>query len=122
MTSYQAHQHYPMEVAVLQQVEPRIVGGSTAVLAVIANNQLYIANVGDSRAILVYERTDSTLAVQQLSVDHGVENEEELRRLEGLGLSREDLRRAGRLGTQENTRSIGDYYIKRGYKNVDTLA
>ena len=122
MTSYQAHQHYPVEVAALQQIEPRIVGGSTAVLAVIVNNQLYVANVGDSRAVLIYEKADSTLAVQQLSVDHGVENEDELRRLEGLGLNRGELRRAGRLGTQENTRSIGDYYIKRGYKNVDILA
>lgn len=122
MTSYQAQQHYPGEVSALQQIEPRIVGGCTAVLAVIAGNQLYVSNVGDSRAILVYERTDSTLAVQQLTVDHSVENEDELTRLEGLGLNREDLRRAGRLGTQENTRSIGDYYIKRGYKNVDTLA
>ncbi len=121
MKSYQAQQLYPMEVAELQKLEPKITGGCTAVLAVIANKQLYVANVGDSRAILIKQRPDGTLYTEQLSVDHSVENEEELTRLEQLGLSRETLKRAGRLGMQENTRSIGDYYIKDGYKDVDTL-
>ena len=58
---------------------------------------------------------------EQLTQDDGVENEGELRRLELLGLKREDLLKAGRLGTQENTRSIGDYYIKEGYRDVDSL-
>lgn len=121
MKSYQAQQMYPMEVSELQKLEPKITGGCTAVLAVIANKHLYVANVGDSRAILIRERPDGTLSAHQLSVDHCVQNEEELSRLEQLGLSRENLKRAGRLGMQENTRSIGDYYIKEGYKDVDTL-
>ena len=121
MTSYQAHLNYPMEVAELQMLEPKINGGCTAVLAVIANQQLYVANVGDSRAVVIREKSDGTMCAEQLSVDHGVENENELTRLEGLGLSRDNLKRAGRLGMHENTRSIGDYYIKKGYKDVDTL-
>ena len=81
-----------------------------------------MANVGDSRAILIRERPrDRTLYAEQLSVDHCVENEHELTRLEALGLNREKLKKAGRLGMQENTRSIGDYYIKQGYRDVDTL-
>ena len=112
-----------MEVAEIQKLEPKITGGCTAVLAVIANKKLYVANVGDSRAVIIRERRDTgTLYAEQLSVDHSVDNEEELSRLVSLGLSRDNLKRAGRLGTQENTRSIGDYYIKSGYKNVDTLA
>ncbi len=121
MKSYQAQQLYPMQVAELQKIEPKITGGCTAVLAVIADKHLYVANVGDSRAILIKERHDGTLHADQLSVDHCVENEDELTRLEQLGLNRENLKRAGRLGMQENTRSIGDYYIKGGYKDVDTL-
>lgn len=98
-----------------------LTGGCTAVLAVIVNNHLYVANVGDSRAILVREAEDGSLLEEQLSVDHSVENEEELERLEELGLDREQLLKSGRLGTCENTRSIGDYSIKGGYKNVDSL-
>ena len=92
-------------------------------LAVIVNNALYVANVGDSRAVLVTEGRDGrhTLSVDQLSVDHGVENEEELRRLERVGLDPKQLIKSGRLGMHENVRSIGDYSIKGGYKDVDTL-
>lgn len=121
MKSYQAYQFYPLEVARLQELEPKISGGSTAVVAVVYNKRLFVANVGDSRAVLVREKPDGTLVAEQLSVDHGVQNEEELKRLEGVGLKREGLLEAGRLGSQENTRSIGDYYIKTGYKDVDTL-
>lgn len=105
----------------LQEVEPKLTGGCTAVMAVIINNVLYVANVGDSRAVLVYEDSRKFLHTEQLSVDHTVENEDELKRLETLGLSPSNLIKAGRLGTQENTRSIGDYSIKSGYKEVDSL-
>ena len=121
MKSYQAYLTYPVEVARLQELEPRIAGGTTVVIAVICNNTLYIANTGDSRAILVNENEQGLQQVVQLSVDHGIENIDELRRLVSLGLDRNQLERSGRLGSQENTRSIGDYYIKEGYRDVDTL-
>lgn len=121
LSSYQALQQYPYEVSQLQEIEPKLTGGCTAVLAAIVNDMLYIANVGDSRAVLAYEQPNGTLAVEQLSVDHSVENENELKRLEALGLDPKELIKAGRLGMQENTRSIGDYSIKQGYKDVDTL-
>ena len=121
MKSYQAQQTFPVQVARLQQLESKISGGCTAVVAVITNNRLYVANVGDSRAILAYEESDGSLQVKQLSEDHGVENEQEMQRLMALGLDREQLKKSGRLGTQENTRSIGDYSIKGGYKDIDVL-
>ena len=70
---------------------------------------------------MIKERPDGTLAAEQLTQDDSVENDRELMRLEALGLRREALLRAGRLGTQENTRSIGDYNIKEGYRDVDSL-
>ena len=54
-------------------------------------------------------------------MDHTVENEDELFRLQFLGLDPEDLKKTGRLGSQENTRCIGDYGIKQGYKDVETI-
>lgn len=112
---------YPQEVARLQELEPKIAGGTTAVVAVIYNEQLYVANTGDSRAYILEELPNGTLGGHQLSTDHGVENEDELVRLQALGLDINELKKSGRLGTQENTRSIGDYCIKDGYKDVDIL-
>ena len=90
-------------------------------VVVLTNNRLYVANVGNSRAILAHEDKNGSLLVKQLSEDHVIENEQELKRLVALGLDREQLKKSGRLGTQENTRSIGDYSIKGGYKDVDVL-
>ena len=72
---------------------------------------------------VVYQEHDQpALHVKQLSGDHGVENEEEeLKRLSDLELDSEQLIRMDRLGTQENIKSIGDYSIKGGYKDVDVI-
>ena len=59
--------------------------------------------------------------MQQLTVDHNTKNEGELHRLEKCGLNPRGLQKSGRLGTQQNTRSIGDYSIKGGYHNLDIL-
>jgi len=121
LTSYEAYMRYPHEVKQLQEIEPKLTGGCTAVMAVVIDKVLHVANIGDSRAILLKEDAKGNLVMEQLSVDHTVENEEELRRLESLGLSPKELIKAGRLGTQENTRSIGDFSIKEGYRDVDSL-
>ena len=121
MKSYEAHITFPIEVARLQQLESQISGGCTAVVAVVKQDVIYVANVGDSRAILVYETSDGALQVSQLSEDHDVQNEGELKRLSKLGLDRRELKKSGRLGTQENTRSIGDYSIKGGFRDVDVI-
>ena len=61
------------------------------------------------------------LVVEQLSKDHNTANDEELRRLAECGLDPTELRRARRLGYQQNTRSIGDYSIKGGYADVESI-
>ena len=90
-------------------------------VAVLTSDRLYVANVGDSKAILACKENDGSLQVKQLSVDHDVDNEQELERLTALGLDREQLKKSGKLGTQKSTRSIGDYMLKGGYKDVDVL-
>ena len=54
-------------------------------------------------------------------MDHNTSNDGELRRLAECGLDPATLRRARRLGYQQNTRSIGDYSIKGGYADVETI-
>jgi len=121
MNSYEAQMAFPAEVARLQELESQISGGCTAVIVIIKQHVIYVANVGDSRAILVYKTSDGALQVSQLTEDHDVQNDNELKRLSKLGLDPQALRKSGRLGTQENTRSIGDHCIKGGYKDVDVI-
>ena len=91
-------------------------------LAVLDSGQrLQVANVGDSRALLCYLTESGQLRTEQLSVDHTTSNEEELTRLQALGLDREKLCRSARLGMHQNTRSIGDYSIKGGYRDHDVI-
>jgi TAK1-binding protein 1 len=121
MPSYQAYQLYPELVSELQDIEPLLAGGTTVVIAVVVDGVLYVANTGDSRAVLVRKTPDGTYSFEQLSTDHTVDNPDELKRLSDLGLNAEELKKAGRLGMQENTRCIGDYSIKKGYTEVDIL-
>lgn len=66
--------------------------GTSAAVALIVNNKLYVANVGDSRALLCKTDKHGVHKVIQLSVDHDLTNEDELLRLENIGL---DLPKGG---------------------------
>ncbi|EDO48298.1 predicted protein, partial [Nematostella vectensis] len=122
LSSYEAYKQYPRQVERIQELQEHISGGTTAVVALIFNNKLYVANAGDSRALLCKQLEDSSLQVQQLSKDHDTQNEEELLRLARLGLDIVQIQRNRRIGSQENTRSIGDYCVKGGYKDFDILS
>ena len=56
---------YPEKVSRLQEIEPEIAGGTTAVVAVIVNGLLYVANTGDSRAIVV-RNTENVQIIDQV--------------------------------------------------------
>ena len=79
---------------------------------------LWASNVGDSQIVLFKGGEDSC---QLLSEDHTTENEVELQRLQDLGLNKDELIKNKRLGSCENTRSLGDYCLKFGYKEVDSI-
>lgn len=122
LSSYEAYQKFPDHVARIQALQDEISGGTTAVLALIFQNKLFVANVGDSRALLCRVTPEGNLSVQQLSVDHVTNNKQELERLAKLGLDIQQILRNHRIGNQENTRSIGDYGVKGGYKDFDILS
>ncbi len=61
------------------------------------------------------------LRVLQLSTDHSLCHEEELRRLQDLGLDVDELQQVGKIGNHSYTRTIGDYHIKGNYKSVKIL-
>ncbi|XP_063681482.1 TGF-beta-activated kinase 1 and MAP3K7-binding protein 1-like isoform X2 [Bolinopsis microptera] len=124
--SYEAYQAYPDEIHRLGEIEDQIKGGTTVAVAVIHENTLYVANVGDSRVILCtyVPGTDSNVEfkIDQLTEDHTTANDNELDRLSQLGLNRQQIQTKRRVGSMETTRSIGDFAVKWGYKDFDILS
>ncbi len=82
--------------------------GCTACSALITPNDIYIANSGDSRAVLAKQQDKKVTAVE-LSVDHKPELPEERRRIEKAGGFVEDNRVKGILNL---SRSLGDLEYK----------
>ncbi|XP_028727007.1 TGF-beta-activated kinase 1 and MAP3K7-binding protein 1 isoform X2 [Peromyscus leucopus] len=105
----------------LKTLERETSGGAMAVVAVLLNNKLYVANVGTNRALLCKSTVDG-LQVTQLNVDHTTENEDELFRLSQLGLDAGKVKQVGIICGQESTRRIGDYKVKYGYTDIDLLS
>lgn len=73
-------------------------GGAGVVLALVRAGRegrggaLFVAHVGDTRALLGRTDDNSVLRVVQLTVDHSLHNEDELLRLSQLGLDVNKLR------------------------------
>lgn len=61
-------------------------------MALVFGGKLYVANVGDSRALLCKTDNNQVLRVIQLSVDHDLRNEDELLRLSHLGLDIDSIK------------------------------
>lgn len=84
--------------------------GSTATVALIhdsaAGKVLYVANVGDSRAVLV-----GGPVAKQVSVDHHATNKSEVERIEGSGGC---IFRKRVYGVLSVTRAFGDHELKSG--------
>lgn len=66
MSSYEAFHKYPEQVERIQELNDKITGGTTAVIALIFNNKLYVANAGDSRAVLCRQVDGTSLQVDQV--------------------------------------------------------
>jgi len=86
--------------------------GSTACAAVITKEQVYVANVGDSRCVL----SKKGLAVD-LSVDHKPNTPREKARIEAAGLDIEDGRVKGELNL---SRALGDLRFKNNSRLCST--
>ncbi|MEQ2305706.1 PHOsphatase [Ameca splendens] len=69
----------------LKELEQEVSGGATAVVALILNNKLYVANVGTNRVLLCKSSSDGQNQVLQIGRPHCTDNEDELQRLAALG-------------------------------------
>ncbi|KAL1273450.1 hypothetical protein QQF64_029312, partial [Cirrhinus molitorella] len=106
----------------LKALEQEVSGGATAIVALILNNKLYIANVGTNRALLCKTTTDGQNQVIQIGRAHTTDNDDELSRLAQLGLDPVRLKQTGLISGQSSTRRIGDYKVKFSYTDIDVLS
>lgn len=120
LTSYEQYQKYPDVVEQLNTLNSQLSCGTTAVVALVTSNRLYVANVGNSRALLCKTDMYGVHKVIQISVDHDLSNEDELLRLYNLGLKYEKGLTC-HLGNQESTRCLGNYLLKRNYTEFEEL-
>ncbi|XP_066362206.1 protein phosphatase 2C 51-like [Miscanthus floridulus] len=81
--------------------------GSTAVVAVVGQRRIVVANCGDSRAVL----SRGGVAVP-LSTDHKADRPDEMQRVEAAGGRVINWNGYRVLGVLATSRSIGDYYLK----------
>ena len=78
--------------------------------------------LGCSRALLCTTDPEGVLRVVQLSVDHDINNQEELDRLASIGTDIEGLLGIGTIGDSNTyTRTIGDHDIKTRIREVEAF-
>ncbi|CAH0597607.1 unnamed protein product [Chrysodeixis includens] len=109
-------------LARLKEIDVHLSGGAAVVIALVHANKLFVAHVGDTRALLCRTDDNAVLRVVQLTVDHSLNNEDELLRLQQLGLDVNKLRNAQYLGNQTGTRCLGNYLVKGVYKAFPTIS
>eukprot|EP00249_Psilotum_nudum_P018350 c26762_g2_i1 orf=873-1715(+) len=110
------------------RAKPQIaVVGSCCLVGVIEGNRLYIANLGDSRAVLGFVGKENRRVVaKRLSAEHNVCNEEVRQELEAqhpddkhIVVLKEGVWRVK--GIIQVSRAIGDIYLKKPELNRDPL-
>ncbi|KAL4710044.1 hypothetical protein ACJJTC_011629 [Scirpophaga incertulas] len=106
----------------LKEIDQHLSGGASVALALVRNGRLFVANVGEARALLGRADHNMVLRVVQLTLDHALHNEDELLRLQHLGLDLNKLRNAQYLGNQTGTRCLGNYLVKGLYKAFPTIS
>ena len=89
--------------------------GSTATVVLIQDNKIYCANVGDSRAYIIYDNY-----MKQITVDHKCTVPEEAERIRKCGGKITKNRVQGQLVL---SRSLGDLYCKKfGVTNIPDIS
>lgn len=106
----------------LQELEQEVRGGATAVVALILNNKLHIANMGTDRALLCRSSADGQNQVLPIGRAHSTDNEDELQRLATLGVDSALVRQAGQIAGHNSTRRLGDYRAKIHYSDIHLLS
>ena len=101
--------------------------GTCALISLIINNKLYTANLGDSKAILLSENnnTNENYEYKKISKVFNCRKKEEQKRLKEKWPDMNDIYKCKRKkicyvkGRLQPTSSLGDYYLKSPFYNLE---
>ncbi|OTF84090.1 hypothetical protein BLA29_004429 [Euroglyphus maynei] len=113
--------HYPKIQQKLNEYTKKLSFGFSCVITIINTVKIYVANIGDTRAILCFEH-DNMIRSQELSTRHDLSNPSELRRLESISIETEVLNLNQRIGNMSLTRCLGNLRLKNSYKKYSDLS
>lgn len=119
LSEYEIAQNYQQVLDELNKINQELTVGASVVIALIYKKKLYIANLGNSRALLCKNDDNNVLRVTQWSVDHDLSNPDEESRFKSLGL---DVKALKKNNAVHATRCIGNYMGKGGYKDSTFLS
>lgn len=109
---------YPKLNERLKQLKKKLSMGFCCIIAVINTRRIYVANIGDNRAIIC--KDDNNLSIE-LSIRHDFKNQDEIERLKNLSIDIEAMLKNQRLGNMSLTRCLGNIIIKENYQNFIDL-
>lgn len=116
---------YPRIADQYNEISRELSLGFSAVVSLVYNKRLYVANIGDTRAILckkvLNDSGEDRIVCVELTVKHNLDNNEEIRRLSHIGLDTEFLRSKGEIGNMLLTRCLGNLWLKNFYTDIDDL-
>lgn len=119
LNQYEVTKQYKHVLDELSMINEELGTGVSIVVALIYKEKLYVANIGNCKALLCKNDDNNVLRVTQLSVDHDLlTNPDEEQRFKNLGLDVTTLKKSGRL----TTRCIGNFMGKTGYKDSSMLS
>lgn len=115
LSEYEALKTYPHIITELKQLEDKLNCGTTAVVSLLLKNRLFVANVGNCRALLCNTDDNGHISIQQLTHDHNLSNFNERKRFKEIG---KDLRSMQNNNIEyKATRCIGNYSAKGIFKD-----
>lgn len=103
----------------LRRLESTLSVGTSATVVVTVNQKLFVANVGDSPAVICQLMPNGLVRALKLSCDHTLANEDEVLRLAQMGLNESENLRLVQPGY---TRCLGCHRVKGGYKDIPELS
>ncbi|KAI1288355.1 TGF-beta-activated kinase 1 and MAP3K7-binding protein 1 [Halotydeus destructor] len=116
-------ERFPEERKRLIDLDRLVASGSTALIALICQDVLYVANIGDSRLLMCKMDEQGEIKPIQVTNDHSIRNPVEAERLKAIGVDFNVIYENDNLIiNQRSTRCLGNYFVKSGYKEFPFLS
>lgn len=114
---------YPKIRDQLKEIKQELSLGFSAVVLLIRNKRIHVANIGNTRAILckkvLADCGEDRIVSVEMTVRHDLKNGDELRRLSQVGVDTTGL--TEEIGNMSLTRCLGNLWLKNFYKDYTDL-